>query len=99
MVLLGSFGAAYVVGHSTISLPLRKALAGDETSRWRMFLVTLLECPACFSFHVGFDLALFALPAPAWVTTSPLFVLWALGVGFVCSGFNFVLGTLTRLIG
>lgn len=42
------FGSAWVVGHSKISLPLRTWLAARSK-----FLIDLLECVGCLSFHVG----------------------------------------------
>lgn len=47
---LAIFGFCYIVGHSTISLPVRTRLAQNRVGN---FFVQLLECPACASFHAG----------------------------------------------
>ena len=46
---LATFGLAYVVGHSRISLPIRTFIA-----KISLPIVELLECPACFGVHLGF---------------------------------------------
>lgn len=54
--VLAIFGAAYIVGHSQISLVPRVLLANTKVGR---FFVDLLECPACFSTHAAWVLTLF----------------------------------------
>lgn len=44
------FGFCYIVGHSVITLPLRKWIATKPFSKWPL---TLIECPACMSFWIG----------------------------------------------
>lgn len=53
--VLAAFGAAYIVGHSVISEPLRVLIGGPASSP-RPYLgrvVELLECPACFGTWFG----------------------------------------------
>jgi hypothetical protein len=56
---LALLGFAFIVGHSAISLPFREALAilgaRFAPARW---LLKLIECAACISWHVGFWYAL-----------------------------------------
>lgn len=63
------FGLAYIVGHSLISVGVRRWLYER-----RPFLVDLLECPACFGFWsgglVGFALSLM-LDSPHWFFVVP----------------------------
>lgn len=113
LYLIGAFGLAYIVGHSVISLPLRIALSGlpemrDEDGRVLRgripgkigplgdFLGALIECPACFGFWEGVaaSVIIFAPPEPGWLAR----IGWALAVGCITSGFNFIVGRLTRLI-
>lgn len=44
-------GIAYVVGASYISVGFRSAL--HKQGALGRFLTDLVECPACFSFHLG----------------------------------------------
>lgn len=50
-----AFGLAYIVGHSTISEPVRTWIGGElETPRpYFGRLVMLIECPACFGTWIG----------------------------------------------
>lgn len=55
---LAVFGATFCIGASKISLPFRTWLAPDnEATGLRFFvrrwLIALVECPACTSFHLG----------------------------------------------
>lgn len=67
---LASFGFAYIVGHSAISLPFRMRIdpnRGNTVRPWhrtRTWFLTLLECPACLGFWQG--LLYGALARPAW---------------------------------
>jgi hypothetical protein len=69
------FGLAWVVGHSKISLPFRKALDTIDlnTSDYvRRFLLAMIECVGCFSFHVGWiswlvGIHLTGTWGPSWV--------------------------------
>jgi hypothetical protein len=62
---------------------------------WRGWLVTLLECPACFGWHVGFWLGLAAtllfptLPFRWWLPPA---------LAFYTAGSNFILGRATGLM-
>lgn len=79
------FGFAYVIGHSQISLTFREWLARQ---RFGLFLVQLLECPACSSFHVGWVIAL----AHVGLLPNPFMS------AFYFSGASFILARLTGLI-
>lgn len=83
------FGAAYVVGHSQISVAPRTLLA---RTRVGLFFVNLLECPACFSFHTGWVLTVFhrSLFAPS--------VFGTLGACCFYAGTSYLLGRLTGLM-
>lgn len=87
--VLAIFGAAYVFGHSIISLPFRYALAKKG---WGMFFVTLLECPSCFSVHLGWILTLAGY--------SPFSRTWhgLLGASMFFAATSFILGRLTGLM-
>ena len=96
-LLLAAFGLAYIVGHSTISLPIRLLLGGGgqlnpEAKPLIPFvgplLISLVECPACFGFWEGFIFSLINGSA----------FLPAVVVGCAVSGSNFILGRLTHLI-
>lgn len=129
LTFLGAaFGLAYIVGHATISLPLRKVLGGVPF-RVRVkgeiiegvsledaklldgatitparpgafgpagdFLTTLLECPACFGFWIGFIAGLLGMLAPPPELSA---FGWPITLGCLTSGSNFALSRLTRLI-
>lgn len=88
---IAAFGLAYIVGHSAISRPLRLAL-WDVGGPFLKFIVTLLECPACFGFWIGLTtggviVALDLMPWPA-----------LLAFPFYTTGMNFLLGRATGLI-
>lgn len=96
-LLLASFGAAYITGHSTISLPFRVLLGGAKNDVYERkaaipvvgpFLVALLECPACFGFWQGLVLG-WQLGVPAGAV-----LVW----GCAISGSNFILARLTGLL-
>lgn len=94
---LAAFGLAYVVGHSVISKPWREVIAiyaygndGGTSDKRLAWLLTLIECPMCFSWWVGlvcgligwryefvrFDLAPWALPIVLpWATTASSFII------------------------
>lgn len=87
--ILAVFGAAYIVGHSQISLAFRELLARTKPGA---FFVEMLECPACASVHAAWLMTLF---------DKSLFerTLWG-GLGACCfyAGTSFVLGRFTGLI-
>lgn len=64
---LASFGLAYIVGHSKISLPFRMLLdPTTDTMKWRhtrTWFLALLECPACLGFWEGLLYGLIVRPA------------------------------------
>jgi len=104
---LAAFGLAYIVGHSSISLPFRMLLdPGDNYTRpreaLRAFVLTLAECPACFGFWTGACAGmLYAYGVGSWMPPAdvalprPLFVL---GLGLYTTGSNYLLARLTKLI-
>lgn|SRR5574342_655639 len=54
---LFSYGVAYVIGHSKISLPFREWLSeGRGIKAW---VLDLIECPGCLGIHIGFWFGLF----------------------------------------
>jgi hypothetical protein len=113
LYLLGAFGLAYIVGHSAISLPVRIALSGLPEQRdgngaivvprrpgkfgpLGDFLGALIECPACFGFWEGVaaSFIIFGHQDAGWLACAG----WAVAVGCITSGFNFIAGRLTGLI-
>lgn len=106
--LIAAFGLAYIVGHSTISLPVRVWLGGSPAKPdlnltavpgalgplgdW---LVTLLECPACFGFWTGIAASFLGVAFPELVTHR---LVAPLALGCLTSGSNFIVGRLTKLI-
>lgn len=56
-----SFGVAFVLGHSVISLPLRNWL--QNRGAVGSFLLALFECPACLGWWLGATSAIFGLMA------------------------------------
>lgn len=107
--LLGAFGLAYIVGHSSISRPVRVLLGGvpaaPELGRAAVpgmfgpvgeWFCELLECPACFGFWTGLVGGFTVLRADD--LSAPAQFGWCVWVGCVTTGFNFILGRLTRLI-
>lgn len=88
---VASFGASYVVGHSVISMPLRYRLAPPETATpinaIRLWIVTLIECPACLGWWTG---AIIGGAIDGW---------WGIFIGaFYTAGSNYILAKVTRLI-
>lgn len=64
---LAIFGASWIIADSKISLPVRSWIAGYRPTvpppvayavpRFRLWLLDLLECPACLSFWIGLVVA------------------------------------------
>ena len=55
-ICLAVFGVAWIIADSKISLPVRRRIAaafGEDS-----FFLTLLECPPCLSFWLGFGMGL-----------------------------------------
>ena len=108
---MACFGLMYVIGHSVISLSIRERIARLSASspggtvgmpsnlpRWRFWLITLIECPACLGFWIGLAAGLFGY-VPILVLLSPiphpiLAIVW----GLYIAGTNYVLAKLTALI-
>lgn len=86
---VASFGLAYIVGQSKISLPIRNLIAPPieiEFEPWgviRSGLVALLECPACFGFWTG--LACGILAAPFWEI--PMLAVFTCGSNYLLAKF------------
>lgn len=105
LFVLASFGFAFVVGYSKISLPLREWLAhissldlianptwAKVSTRW---LLALLECPACVSFWLGFFATILA---PTSIVSDTPILLSALFLGLANCGAVLALGMVTGLI-
>jgi hypothetical protein len=92
--LLFAFGLAYVLGHSVISLPAREWLADVASiapaTRW---LLALIECPACCGWWIGLFTGL-----GYWGAIDATAVGYAIGLAFVTTGSNFLLGRASGLM-
>lgn len=108
LYLLAAFGLAYIVGHSTISLPFRVWLGGVPAKPEVPLLpqpgalgpigdwvATMLECPACFGFWIGLCSAIAGVAFPEWTVNR---YLWPVVLGCITSGSNYIIGRLTRLV-
>lgn len=101
-----AFGLAYIVGHSSISLPFRMALdPGEELTRpgqaLRAFVLMLIECPACFGFWTGAFAGLLyvAVDGTYYPKEGALArFMFAAGLALYTAGTNFTLSRLTNLI-
>ena len=60
---LSVFGLTYIVGQSKISLPVREFLANTRNVLL-VFLIDLVECPACASWWIGLIHGFFTQPGP-----------------------------------
>ena len=98
-VTFATFGFAYIVGYSQISFPFRVWLGRPQKAAkrsakmygLRRYLVDLLQCPACISFHVGLWLLLaaFMLGLFSWnLVFLPLYL----------TGTSYILAKYTELI-
>lgn len=106
--LLGSFGLAYIVGHSTISLPLRILLGGTKGSAEVDGGMGYVTPPKPGAFGPAGEFLCELLECPAclgfWtglvggLTVFTLPLVASFGLGLVVSGSNFILGRFTRLI-
>lgn len=100
---VAAFGLAYIVGFSKISLPVRnwidpgvpKIVSFAEL--FRRFVLSLIECPACFGFWIGFWFAAY-VPTPSLFPELKIKFFWMLMLACYTSGSNFILGNATRLI-
>lgn len=103
---VAAFGLAYVMGHSAISLPFRMALdPGPELKTpahaARAFLLTLIECPACFGFWTGLFAGMLyaAMDGAQYPREGALArLLFAVGLALYTTGSNFILARFTNLI-
>lgn len=88
---LASIGAAYVVGVSEISYPIRFMLA----KLWRpgRWLVALLECPVCFG--VWWGLAMGWWLNPLGLSFPPIGT--AIATALITAGSNLILARLSGL--
>jgi hypothetical protein len=94
------FGLAYVIGHARVSLPIREYLSptpdvAPPLGGFGTWLVRLVECPACLSWHLGLWFGFFGWPLHA---TTGGRVGDALVLAFGSCGVSFILGRFTRLI-
>jgi hypothetical protein len=106
--LLGAFGLAYIVGHSTISLPIRILLGGTKGSAEVHEGMGFVTPPKPGSFGPAGEFLCELLECPAcfgfWTGLVSGLTLFSLslgasfGLGLVVSGSNFILGRFTRLI-
>ena len=85
---LAAFGAAWVVGYSKVSLPIRERLVTVKFGDYQIgdWAVQLLECPSCFGFWLGL------IVGPFFVPFHPI------ACGLFVTGSNFLLGRVTGLI-
>lgn len=90
---IATFGLAYIVGHSYISQFARQFLF-DKCGPVGRFIVVGLECPACFSFHVGLLTVAFNLQPSGVARSFWGALLWA----FAMTGTSYILARLTDLI-
>jgi hypothetical protein len=96
-----AFGLSYILGHSTISLPVREYLAPTLDKHpplggFGAWVVSGVECPACSGWHIGFWFGLLAPHLlPPLIYSNPFN---ALTLAFYTSGVNFVLGKYTKLV-
>lgn len=100
-----AFGVTYVVGHSQITRGMREWLYAPkvdergvpvEVNRWARLVVDLMECPACFGFHVGWIGYLLGFRILA---TDLGVIADAIAFGFLTSGSNLLLARASGLIG
>jgi sulfite exporter TauE/SafE len=91
LFLLASIGAAYIVGVSEISYPIRALLAKlGPVARW---LVSLLECPVCFGVWWGFACGWWLNPCGLSYAT-----IWnAIATALIVAGSNLVLARIGGL--
>lgn len=83
---LASIGAAYIVGKSEISYPVRRGLVAIRLS----WLVAMLECPVCFGFWFG-------LAAGWWLNPLAIGARPALATALVTAGMNLITARLGGL--
>jgi len=81
-----AFGIAFVIGYSKITYGIRVAL--DEGNGFSHWILSLMECPACLGFWIGFMTA--QAKGLGWVIS--------FAIGFYTAGTNFVIGRATGLI-
>lgn len=87
------FGFAYVVGHSVITKRPREWLFDfGHVFPPAVWLVLLLECPACLGAWVGFAAGFW------WPVADFPRAIVVLGAAFFTAGSNFLLGRITGLM-
>lgn len=96
---VAAFGLSWVAADSKISYPLRKRLDRPTDKLGTMginvlaiFLLLLIECIACFSFHIGWIAVAFGL-APFFSHS----VAGAIFCAFYTCGASFMLARIARL--
>lgn len=107
LYFLGSFGFAFIVGHSKISYPIRLILGGDAPANdgdlevpplvpyVGPFLVALAECAGCLGFWIGLSSATSIWVLAALPEASLLVKL--LVFSQATAGSNFILSRICRL--
>lgn len=100
---VAAFGLAFILGFSKISLPVRMWIdPGSKVTTFlrliRLFILTLIECPACLGFWTGFLYGLWVFG----VFEPPIFdgasTSFAVMLGLYTCGTNFILGRVTGLV-
>ncbi len=96
LYFLAAFGAAYIVGHSVISAPIRSFVGGpiDKPRAYFGLVVALVECPACLGTWIG--LAVGGLHPDLFLQSSS--VTGALVAACATAGVNFIAGSMTGLM-
>jgi hypothetical protein len=93
LFLLASIGAAYIVGWSEISFPIRYTLArhGGRVGQW---FIGLVECPVCFGTWWGLACGWWWNPLALPYTT-----IWnAIATALVVAGSNLILARFGGLV-
>lgn len=84
-------GLAFIVGHSKISVPFREWLADLRERRNYVagFFLEMFECAACFSFHIGWIVALcgFRLGYGALLLDAAVLALYSCGASLLLGKF------------
>ncbi len=91
--ILGTFGFAYILGSSRLTLPARVWFAATiakespNVRRLGLFFLNGIECPACLSFHIG------------WIAGMASGYRWfSFVIACIVTGSSYVLARLTGLM-
>lgn len=92
---IATFGVAFVLGHSTITLPIRERIAESHAPLAAVFLA-LIECPACASWWVGLAVGFIGL-----LVAPPSYGWWPVALplvaAFYSAGSSYILARLTGI--